>query len=326
MKLLVGNSQIKVRNRSLLLMKLGLSIPQVGINGTRENALKLSQAAEKENFDSIWVQERILWPIKPQSKYPATPDGSLREEYQHNLDSMNLLSYIAANTSKIFLGTGIIVNAYHLPVRFAKEVATVDILSQGRFICGLGLGWSKDEYQTSNVPFDKRGARQDEFIQAIKKVWTDDVVEFNGEFYSIPASKIDPKPVQKPHPKILLGGFGPKTFARIVKYADGYLGALAMPIPTFEQLISGFKQTVVEAGKDPENFDISTLAFPQITENSSGSTDRFPMTGTIEEVGNDIQRLKEIGVDRIILVEFAGEDYDVDKSIENARQLKKFAD
>jgi len=307
-------------------LKLGLSIPQVGVNATRENALKLAQAAEKENFESLWVQERILWPINPQSKYPASPDGSLREEYQHNLDSMNLLSYIAANTSKILLGTGIAVSAYHLPVQFAKEVATVDILSQGRFVCGIGLGWSKDEYQTSNVPFERRGARQDEFIQAIKKVWTDDTVEFNGEFYNIPPSKIDPKPVQKPHPKILLAGFGPKTFERIVNYADGYLSALAMPIPTFEQLISGFKQTVEKAGKNPDDFNISTLTFPQITENSSGNGDRFPMTGTIEEVGSDIKKLKEIGVNRAILVEFAGASYDVDKSIQVAKELKKFAD
>ena len=307
-------------------MKLGLSIPQVGVNATRENALKLAQAAEKENFESLWVQERILWPINPQSKYPASPDGSLREEYQHNLDSMNLLSYIAANTSKILLGTGIAVSAYHLPVQFAKEVATVDILSQGRFVCGIGLGWSKDEYQTSNVPFERKGARQDEFIQAIKKVWTDDTVEFNGEFYNISPSKIDPKPVQKPHPKILLAGFGPKTFERIAKYADGYLGALAMPIPTFEQLISGFKQTVEKAGKNPDDFNISTLTFPQITETSSGNGDRFPMTGTIEEVGSDIKKLKEIGVNRAILVEFAGASYDVDKSIQVAKELKKFAD
>jgi len=307
-------------------LKLGLSIPQVGVNATRENALKLAQAAEKENFESLWVQERILWPINPQSKYPATPDGSLREEYQHNLDSMNLLSYIAANTSKILLGTGIAVSAYHLPVRFAKEVATVDILSQGRFVCGIGLGWSKDEYQTSNVPFEKRGARQDEFIQAIKKVWTDDTVEFNGEFYNISPSKIDPKPVQKPHPKILLAGFGPKTFERITNYADGYLGALAMPIPVFEQLISGFKQTVEKAGKNPDDFNISTLTFPQISEASSGNGERFPMTGTIEEVGNDIKKLKEVGVNRAILVEFAGDGYDVDKSIQVAKELKKFAD
>jgi len=307
-------------------LKLGLSIPQVGVNATRENALKLAQAAEKENFESLWVQERILWPINPKSKYPASPDGSLREEYQHNLDSMNLLSYIAANTSKILLGTGIAVSAYHLPVQFAKEVATVDILSQGRFVCGIGLGWSKDEYQTSNVPFERRGERQDEFIQAIKKVWTDDTVEFKGEFYNIAPSKIDPKPVQKPHPKILLAGFGPKTFERIVNYADGYLSALAMPIPVFEQLISGFKQTVEKAGKNPDDFNISTLTFPQITENGSGNGDRFPMTGTIEEVRSDIKKLKEIGVNRAILVEFAGSSYDVDKSIQVAKELKKFAD
>jgi probable F420-dependent oxidoreductase len=307
-------------------LKLGLSIPQVGVNGTRENALKLAQAAEKENFESLWVQERILWPINPKSKYPASPDGSLRKEYQHNLDSMNLLSYIAANTSKILLGTGIAVSAYHLPVQFAKEVATVDILSQGRFVCGVGLGWSKDEYQTSNVPFERRGERQDEFIQAIKKVWTDDIVEFDGEFYNISPSKIDPKPVQKPHPKILLAGFGPKTFERIANYADGYLSALAMPIPIFEQLVSGFKQTIEKAGKNPDDFNISTLTFPQISETSSGNGDRFPMTGTIEEVGGDIKKLKEMGVNRAILVEFAGDGYDVDKSIQVAKELKKFAD
>jgi len=202
----------------------------------------------------------------------------------------------------------------------------VDILSQGRFVCGIGLGWSKDEYQTSNVPFERRGARQDEFIQAIKKVWTDDTVEFSGEFYNIAPSKIDPKPVQKPHPKILLAGFGPKTFERIVNYADGYLSALAMPIPTFEQLIFGFKQTVEKAGKNLDDFNISTLTFPQITEASSGDGDRFPMTGTIEEVGSDIKKLKEIGVDRAILVEFAGTSYDVDRSIQVAKELKKFAD
>jgi len=306
-------------------LKLGLSIPQVGVKGTRENALKLAQLAEKANFESLWVQERLLWPINPQSKYPATPDGSLRIEYQHNLDSMNLLSYIAAYTNKILLGTGIIVTAYHSPVRFAKEVTTVDILSQGRMICGLGLGWSKDEYQTSNVPFQERGGRADEFIQAIKKVWVDDVVEFSGKFYNIPRSKIFPKPIQKPRPKILLGGFGQKTFERIAKFCDGYLGGVVGPIQYLEQMIKGLKQEVEKAGKNPNDFSISTLTFPHVSDTRSNSIDRFPMTGTIEEIGNDVQRLKEIGVDRAILVEFAGENYDVDKTIANAKELAKFA-
>jgi len=99
-----------------------------------------------------------------------------------------------------------------------------------------------------------------------------------------------------------------------------------MPIPTFEQLISGFKQIVEKAGKNPDDFHISTLTFPQISETSSGNGERFPMTGTIEEVGGDIEKLKEIGVNRAILVEFASDGYDVDKSIEVAKELKKFAD
>jgi len=151
-------------------------------------------------------------------------------------------------------------------------------------------------------------------------------VRLDTHLHNITPSKIDPKPVQKPHPKILLAGFGPKTFERIVNYADGYLSALAMPIPVFEQLISGFKQTVEKAGKNPDDFNISTLTFPQITENGSGNGDRFPMTGTIEEVRSDIKKLKEIGVNRAILVEFAGSSYDVDKSIQVAKELKKFAD
>ncbi len=99
-----------------------------------------------------------------------------------------------------------------------------------------------------------------------------------------------------------------------------------MPIPTFGELISGFKQTVEKAGKNPVDFHISTLTFPQISETSSGNGERFPMTGTIEEVGSDIKKLKEVGVDRAILVEFAGDSYDVDKSIQVAKELKKFAD
>ena len=95
----------------------------------------------------------------------------------------------------------------------------------------------------SNIPFEKRGKREDEFLEAIKKVWTDDIVEFDGEFYKIPSSKIGPKPIQKPYPKILLGGFNPKTFQRIVKYADGWLGALVGPLETLDQMITGLKDS-----------------------------------------------------------------------------------
>ena len=204
-------------------MKVGITLPQAGQQATRENVIHMAQNAESEGFDSLWVFERLLWPINPQTPYPATPDGSLPSEYQTIFDPLEMLTFVAANTNKIALGTSVIDMLFHNPVVLARRFATLDVLSEGRAICGLGIGWSKDEYQASNVPFKDKGKRADEFLQALKRIWTDDAVEFKGEFYSIPASKIGPKPIQKPHPPIYIGGFSPNTYSRIVNYdANGW--------------------------------------------------------------------------------------------------------
>ncbi len=304
-------------------MKIGLSLPQAGVNATRENVIKFAQAAEKENFDSLWVLERLLYPINPQTKYPGSADGMMPEEWKNIYDPINLLSFVAANTNKILLGTGVIDVLFHNPVVLGREFATLDVLSQGRTIAGLGIGWLKDEYQTSNVPFERRGARQDEFIQAMKRVWTDDVVEFHGKFYNIPASKIGPKPVQKPHPKILLGGFSPKTFQRIAKYANGWLGVVGVSIEQLGQIIQAIRQEVEKAGKNPDEFEMSTLAHPHVNQTSLGEK-RMPMTGTIEEIGSDIAKLKEVGFNRVVLSGSAGKGFSVEKRIELAKDLSKF--
>ena len=110
-------------------------------------------------------------------------------------------------------------------------ISSLDVLSEGRAIAGLGIGWSKDEYEVSNIPFQNRGKRVDEFIQVLKRIWTDDVVEFKGKYYSIPASKIGPKPIQKPNVPIYLGGFSPNIFSRIVNYdTNGWLALVGGPL------------------------------------------------------------------------------------------------
>jgi alkanesulfonate monooxygenase SsuD/methylene tetrahydromethanopterin reductase-like flavin-dependent oxidoreductase (luciferase family) len=187
-------------------MKVGITLPNLGEQATRDNVLNSASQAEKEGFDSAWTITRILWPIKPQSAYAATPDGSLPIEYQKVLDPLDVLEYVAANTTKISLGTSVIDMFFYTPIMLAKRYATLDVLSQGRVIAGLGLGWSKDEYQASNIPFSDRGKRADEFIEAMKKIWADDVAEFKEKYYTIPASKIEPKPIQKPSIPIYLGG------------------------------------------------------------------------------------------------------------------------
>src|SRR5215469_13080963 len=155
-------------------MKVGITLPNLGPQATRDNILQTAIQAEKEGFDSIWTITRILWPLKPQTSYVGSPDGSLPVEYQTAFDPFNVLAYVAANTGKISLGTSVIDMFFYTPVMLAKSYATLDVLSQGRVIAGLGLGWSKDEYQASNIPFAKRGERADEFLQVMKTIWTND--------------------------------------------------------------------------------------------------------------------------------------------------------
>jgi alkanesulfonate monooxygenase SsuD/methylene tetrahydromethanopterin reductase-like flavin-dependent oxidoreductase (luciferase family) len=172
----------------------------------------MANLAEKEaGLDFLWVFERLLWLVIPQTPYPATPDGSLPIEYQNVFDPLETLTYVAANTNKIALGTSVIYMLFHNPLILARRFATFDVLSEGRAISGLGIGWSKHEYQAANIPFKNKGKRAVEFIQALKKIWTEDVIEFKGAFYSIPASKIGPKPIQKPHIPIYMGGLSPHS-------------------------------------------------------------------------------------------------------------------
>jgi probable F420-dependent oxidoreductase len=307
---------------------MGITLPHIGPNASKENILKIALDAEKEGFDSLWVAERLLWPLKPQTPFVASPDGILPGIYQNVFDPIETLTYIAANTKKIALGTCVLDMLFHNPTILARRFATLDIFSQGRAVCGLGIGWSKDEYQASNIPFEHKGERANEFVQLLKKIWTDDIVEFKGKYYNIPPSKIGPKPIQKPHIPIYLGGSVPNTFTRIAKYADGWLAAVGGPLDSLNKSIKSLKEQTAKENKSPSQTKIITLTFPEIytRENKSdeigtGRSQRFPLRGTIEEISEDIRKIKGMGVEHIIL---SFVNVDLDKVIETAK-LFKFA-
>lgn len=314
-------------------MKIGLVLPQAGQQATRENVIQMAKNAESEGFDSLWVFERLLWPINPKTPYVATPDGSLPIEYQIMLDPLETLTYVAANTNKIALGTSVIDMLFHNPVILARRLATLDILSEGRSIAGFGIGWSKDEYQASNIPFQNRGKRADEFVQVLKRIWTDDVVEFKGKYYNIPASKIGPKPIQKPHPPVYLGGFSPNTFSRIVNYdTNGWLAVVGGPLEYLDNTIKTIKDIANKANKDPNKFKVILLAHlnvaldPKSQSTTTNEDQRFPFTGTIDQIGNDIKRIKQMDIDHIIFgYVFVPIGRDVNKILDLTKQLAKFA-
>jgi probable F420-dependent oxidoreductase len=312
-------------------LKIGIVLPQLGRAATRENVLQTAKTAENEGIDSLWVGERLLWPLNPQTPFPGSSDGSLSVEQQIMLDPLETLTYIAAKTNKIILGTSVIDMLFHNPVILAKRFATLDILSEGRIVAGLGIGWSRDEYRVSNVPFNNRGKRADEFIQVLKKIWVDDAVEFKGEYYNIPASIIEPKPIQKPHIPIFLGGFSPHIFTRIVKCdTNGWLGGIGGPLEHLERPMKMIKENAIRANKDPKDFQVILLTFPSLVDSNSQSTheegQRTPLTGTIDEIGYDLKRIKEIGISHIIFgFNFSAIGANIDSIIGITKQLSKFA-
>ena len=309
-------------------MKVGMFLPQIGEYATKENILYIAKEAEKEGVDSLWVLDRLLWPLKPKTPYAATPDGTLPVEYQNVLDPLTTLTYVAGVTERILLGTSIIDMFFQSPVQLGKRFATLDVLSGGRTIAGLGIGWSKDEYEVSGVPYKDKGSRADEFLQLLKKIWTDEIVEFKGQFYNIPASKIGPKPLQEPKPPILLGGFSPKTFSRIVNYANGWIGIAGFgPLEQLEQMINGLKESTRKLDKDPSNIGIYIGSYPNVLESPVSSNEtRAPMTGTIEQIGSDIEQIKAMGTNHIFFgYMYSSISNDMKKMVEVTKQLARFA-
>lgn len=279
-------------------MRVGFGLPNIGKVGTAEAVSKVAQRAEELGYDSLWTIERLLWPVKPQTPYPVTPDGSLPEGYKFSLDPLDTLTFAAAQTQKIFLGTSVLDIPYYNPVVLARRLTTIDHLSGGRLRVGLGLGWSKDEMDATGADMKQRGARADEFLQVLKAVWGPDPVEFHGKFFEVPLSYISVKPVQKPHPPIYMAAFAPAALKRLATMADGW-NPVAIPIGGMAQMFGATKQMAKEAGRDPSHLVMVVRANLHITEKPLPDG-RGIFQGTVEQIKEDIAECSRIGAHELI--------------------------
>src|SRR5437879_8164038 len=164
-------------------MKIGFALPNIGPLGSAQAVSKVAGRAEALGYDSLWTIERLLCPVKPQTPYPATPDGLLPELYKYSLDPLDTLTFAAAHTRTVALGTSVLDIPYYNPVTLARRLTTLDLLSSGRLRVGLGLGWSTDEMDATGVDMKQRGAIADEFLQVLQSLCTTHPVEFLGQSY-----------------------------------------------------------------------------------------------------------------------------------------------
>jgi len=274
-------------------MKIGFALPNIGPVGSADALSKVATRAEALGYESLWTIDRLLWPVKPQTPYPATPDGQLPEAYQYSLDPLDTLTFAAAQTKTIGLGTSVLDIPYYNPVMLARRLTTIDRLSNGRLRLGLGLGWSKDEMEAAGTSLAHRGEKADEFLQVLKAIWTRNPVEFHGKFYHLPKSYLNHKPVQRPHPPIYMAAFAPRALKRAATLADGW-NPVAIPVDGMAQMYSSIKQMAKAAGRDPSSLKMLVRAHLEIHHKPLGK-ERVIFTGTLDEIKEDVAACQRIG-------------------------------
>jgi probable F420-dependent oxidoreductase len=222
---------------------------------------ELARELEQRGFESLWLPEHTHIPASRRSPYPG--GGDLPKEYWHTHDLFIALTAAALATKKLRVASGICLIIERDPIVMAKEVASLDMLSSGRFIFGIGGGWNAEEMENHGTNFKKRWRVLRERVLAMKEIWTKEEAEFHGEFVNFDKIWSYPKPVQKPHPPILMGGDGPTTFDRVVEFCDGWLPLGYRPI-NMSQKLADLKQRAEKAGRDWKSIPISVFgANPQ---------------------------------------------------------------
>lgn len=258
-------------------MKFGLMFANVGPFGQPEGLVHLAQTAESVGFESLWTVEHVVVPTGYRSQYPYSPDGRMPGADDSPIpDPLIWLAYAAAVTKTIKLATGIIILPQRHPFYVAKEAATLDVLSHGRVVLGVGIGWLEEEFDAVGVPFESRAARTEESIAAIRELWGKGASEYRGKHYSWSSVESNPKPVQARIP-IVIGGHTKSAARRAARVGDGFFPARP---DTLAECLVELEAECARVGRKPSEVEITTGCLPKLDE---------------------IKRLEAMGVGRIAL-------------------------
>jgi len=257
------------------------------------------QIAEKLGFHSFWVPEHVLFFPEYDSRYPYSSDGKLRGDPKSLIDPFSALTFIAACTQTIRLGTGICLVPQRNPVYTARQVSDLDYLSGGRFDFGIGIGWLKEEFEALNVPWENRAGRTMECIDVMKTLWCDDISSHKGERFHIEAAYQNPKPVQQPHPPLIFGGESDAALSRVARAGQGWFGFNLTPVQ-LEERMAKLETCLAGNGRSLDDVEVYVTPAPKAAN------------------ADDLKAIASMGVQQIILPLFGR---DITQLQERAEQI-----
>lgn len=281
-------------------MRIGLAMPQLGPHIDATTVRAFCQDAEEIGFASLWAQEHLFYPYANASGYGGRDNPTIHDAYRSVLAASELLAFAAACTSRVTIGSSIFVAGYHWPVELAQTIATLDILSDGRFIAGLSVGWSAEEHEQMGVDSKTRGRRLDEMLEALDACWGPDPVSFSGEFFDIPPSAVRPKPIQAPRPPLLSGMRSDAGLRRTARWFDIWNPSRGTAAELREQLdkIAAMRPT------DMAPIRLFLRTFTQRPTDQIGAGAGQGLSGVL----HDLETALEVGAEELIVdVNFADE-------------------
>jgi probable F420-dependent oxidoreductase len=278
-------------------MEFGLGLPTSGAEASPEAIVRVAVEAERIGLASIWTFERLLRPTAlARGDGPAIPDY-----YATVYEPIDTLAYVAAKTDRIRLGTSVIDALFHPPVVLARRLATLDRLSGGRVVAGVGQGWMPEEFAVAGVPTRRRGAGFQEHLEAMRAVWRADPVSFDGRFYRIPESEIGPKPARPGGPPLLVGASTVASAERAARMGLGLNPIVGRPVfPSLGDLagfLRTFRRAAEAAGHDPAVLPVVLRVNGPITETPRG--DRQPLTGSVDQIIDELPDLEDLGITEV---------------------------
>jgi probable F420-dependent oxidoreductase len=278
-------------------MDWGIHLPHLGRQVTREIILEFAKESERLGAHSVWVSDHLCWPADIESKYPYSDDGSFAPTTDMGwLEAIGTLTFVAACTENIRLGTSVLILPYRPPVLFAKQLATLDVLSGGRLIFGAGVGWMAEEAEVLGMPWDKRGKRSDEYLEMFEALFSDAEPSYSGDFYSIPKVGFEPKPIQQPLP-VWIGGNTGAAFRRTARFGHAFHAAFE-PLEVVKAGWDGVIAACEKIGRDPSEVRLSLRMFldPAMVMPSEKS-----IAGSKDQMLEMIAKAKGIGIDHIVI-------------------------